>query len=205
MKSLDYYLSIPANPFTENNATSQEDIIQDAEFAFRYDSIHETIGEPECKANIDLFYDDLMEEMDIDQKSSFFHLCIKKVMLKYHAPMLIDFLSDEYQHPDVINELRGLLEFFEGDDGVSFIAKSIPLTEPKLVLTDHLKSQLELNYGIFLKNLDRFSEEVSKLVRYNCKLASKKDTVQSLLKLITKKKFAVVSEYYLQRGVQEDD
>ena len=71
MKPLDYYTSIPANPFLEDNTITQEGIRENGEFQFRMDSIPETIGTEECGQNIRLFWSTLMEEMEDDQFINF--------------------------------------------------------------------------------------------------------------------------------------
>jgi hypothetical protein len=200
MKDLSYYMSIVSNPWTQNNETTQEDVSKDSEFRFRFDSIVSTIGTSDCKYNIQLFYDDVIQEMDTEQKRTFFNLCIEKLSNEYHLPMLKDFLLDWNKNLNIGKEVKDCLFFCETEKCVDFLSLILKDENIELVRFGDLEEKLLLLYDNIMHKLPDVKDELPRLIYYNYFLASKKDTVLSLLKLIGKNNSAIVTELITKRG-----
>lgn len=200
MKSLDYYLSIPANPWTEDNWDSQDEINERAELQFKYDSIFETIGTEECGVNIDLFYNELMLELDETQKSNFYRSCLQMLIDTYD----LDYLSDNQQDPfpnfPIETELKKMLMFFEQRKWREYMVKYLPLEDPQLIFNEQgFKQYLILNLRTFAKKLLADDDgTLPYLLKKWFLLASRDDMIGTLQQLISKDRNALVTDYYLK-------
>jgi len=200
MKSLDYYLSIPANPWTEDNWNSQDDINERAQVQFKYDSIFETIGTEECGRNIDLFYNELMLELDETQKSNLYRSCLQRMIDIYDLDYLLDNQEDPFPNFPVETELKKMLMFFEQNKWREYLVKYLPVEDPEIVFDEQrFRDYLILNLRTFVKRLlDDDQEALPYLLKKWFHLASREDMIGTLMYLILKDKNAVVTDYYLK-------
>jgi len=200
MKSLDYYLSIPANPWTEDNWNSQDDINERAQVQFKYDSILETIGTEECGRNIDLFYNELMLELDETQKSNLYRSCLQRMIDIYDLDYLLDNQEDPFPNFPVETELKKMLMFFEQNKWREYLVKYLPVEDPEIVFDEQrFRDYLILNLRTFVKRLlDDDQEALPYLLKKWFHLASREDMIGTLMYLILKDKNAVVTDYYLK-------
>ena len=205
MESLDYYLSIVQNPYREHNEVTQEDVVEQAEFRFRYDSVVTTIGTPEFKNNYQLFYRELLDEMDDDQELNFFHSCLDNLIEAYHLYPLGDFLNERWQTIDTIKSLTELFEFFENEKWIDLFIKLVPLANPKTLMSMDIRSFLQLHMNVLVKNLEINKEDIPEIVYYNFTLQARPDTLDTFEILISRNKTALISEYYIQRGNIDHD
>ena len=200
MKSLDYYLSIPANPWTEDNWNSQDDINERSVIQFKFDSILETIGTEDCGRNINLFYDELMLELDETQKSNLYRSCLQKMIEIYDLDYLLDNQEDPFPNFPIESQLKKMLMFFEQNKLRDYLIKYLPLEDPEIVFEEQrFKDYLILNLRTFVKKLlDNDKGALPHLLKKWFLLASRDDMIGTLMYLVTKDKNAVVTDYYLK-------
>jgi hypothetical protein len=202
MESLEYYTSIPVNPYAEDEGIrDQEDVILAGEFQFKMDSIVETIGTNECKTNIDLFLKELYEEMELATLANFYNRCFTKLIDVYDMHTLDSYASNRHFEKEMKRQLTELLRFFEQDGWIRFFAKCLPADNPEIYLKGDLREYLNLNYKIISENIRTNKEHISKYVYYQLVMAARQDTVELLNKLITKNRNGLVTEMILNRGI----
>jgi hypothetical protein len=200
MESLEYYVSIPVNPFADDDR-DQEDVILAGEFQFQMDSIVETIGTNQCKHNIDLFLEDLYEEMELATLANFYNRCLVKLIEVYDLYLLEQYATNRFYEMHMKNELRRLLHFFEHEGWIDLFAECLPSDKPEVYLKGEPYEYIELHYKVILDNFKIKKEHISKYVYYQLVMASKSDTTTLITNLIKRNRNGLVSQMILNRGV----
>lgn len=200
MKSLDYYLSIPANPWREDNDLTQEVINERGIIQFEFDSIVESIGTDECADNIDLFYNELMLKLSDTQKSNFYRSCLQKLIDVYDLDYLSDNQEDPFPDFPIESELKKMLMFFEQGKWVDYLVKYLPVHDPKIIFDDeHFKDYLHLNLRKFSKRvLEEDNEALPYLLKKWFYYATRTDMIETIMLLVSRNKNDLVCEYYLK-------
>jgi len=200
--TLDYYLSINQNPYTEDNHVTQEEINERSDLQFRYDSIVKTIGTSDCRTNIELFFDELMVELDEDQLLLFKQECLRKLIDVYDLEILSYHLSDGYPEYDVKEELKSLLYFFEHNDYIDIIVNCLQVDDPQILLSSDFRTYIEMRHELFIKTLFEKYGTLTFFILEYFRYAGKGEATDLLIKLISKNRSEIISRYYLKlKGV----
>jgi len=202
MESLDYYISTHMNPYREDEGDrDQEDVVLAGEYQFKMDSIVEKIGTNECKHNIDLFLDELFEEMEFETLANFYNRCLTQLIEVYELHVLEDQVSNRYLEMNMEEELRKTLMFFEHEEWIEVFAKVIQIDKPQYFLRGDIVGYLNLHYNSIIDGLKNNKEQLSKQVLYQFMMGARTDTVMLINKLISSNKNGFVSQLIMNRGV----
>lgn len=202
--TLDYYLSIPLNPFREDNSTTQEDVIDNANLQFKMDCITKTIGTPECKYNISEFWFDIFEEVYTEDMAKNFLLEIwNKLIYAYDLEILKDRSNIQTMPLLMRREIYEMLEFFEQGTCTKIIARFLEPDNINVLKSDQqsLLQYLLLRYNIAIKEINNVQNHMPESVFYALTMMAKRDFVKLIFKLINANLNAVISDVIsLTRG-----
>jgi len=194
IEDFDFYISIPINPFTEDNTITQEDAIRNGEYQYQMDSISKTIGTSSCRFNIILFLNQILVEMEDDTFLNFFQICLENLIEVYNLTTIEQVLLHRYVQIDRRSEIKDLLYFFENEGLVEVIAKCLPSTNPNIFASPKLEEFLNLHYNFFYDNLKEKKDQVPYLVFYHFMNASRDEGVKTLLQIILRNKTALKTQ-----------
>jgi len=197
MENHEYYMSILINPHTENNDISQEDIAERGAIQFKLDSITDTIGTKDCSINIDLFYDDVVREIDDDMIRNFYQETLSRLVEYYDLDVLDQERNDRFPQFNIIPELKQILIFFEQNKWIEYMVNYLPIEDVNIIFSNGLKDYLNLHYSVFINNLKQ-KKSMPYLVGKYLFMTGKYDLIETLLKLISKHKTELASEYVLK-------
>jgi len=200
--SLDYYLSVPVDPFTEDNDITQDEAIERGDFQFKMDSIVKTIGTDECKYNIDLFIKEVFEEFeDDDQCRTFLNSIANKLIETYHLEILEQNFVNSFKLINQKDEILGILFFFEKGEYSKLVSTIYTPTSPDFYTkTDKQILQfLYMNYLQAAKKLKTFKGQIPMLVFYALKMMARKDFCILILMLIKKNFNEILTAIYTER------
>lgn len=197
MESLDYYLSIPLDPWTENNYNTQEDTTHRGAVQYKLDSITDTLGTHECGQNIDLFYNEVILEIDDDQMRNFYQTTLKNLIELYDLDVLDQDQMDRYPSGNMEDELRQILIFFEKNKWIEYMVRNLPLDKPKLVYSPTFRDYLNLHYKLFIDNMLK-NENLPYLIGKYFAMASKYDCINTMMRLVNAHKNELATEFALK-------
>jgi len=203
MKNLDYYVSTVADSmsdlFDNDELIKRKWLIQ-----YQIDSVIETIGTKQCSINIDLYLNELLKQMNEDEISNFLNRITERIKLVYNITTF-DLLSvDMFQLTEDKKRLvKKLLHFFEKEGWVSILAKSLYTDSPNIYKSDKLKEFLLLNYDKFVNNIGFFRQDLPKILIDFFAFAPRDEVIESLVRIISKNKIAIVVEQELELKQKE--
>lgn len=206
--TLDYYLSVPLNPYTEDNDSTQEEVIERGEFQFKLDSIVRTIDTDNCKFNIDLFINEVFEEFESDdQRRNFLKEIANKLIETYHLDILEQNFNNFFRLDQQKNDILGILFFFEKDQYIELVSKLYTPENPEFYSKSdkEILQFLYINYLQAANKLETFKGRIPVYVFYALKMMARKDFCFLILKLIKKNLNEILSRIYTEReGIRND-
>jgi len=198
---LDMYMSIPADPFTEDNSVTQSDILENSMIGYMVDSIVLQIGNDQCKYSMDMFWDELTISLPESTSLNMFKRCMNKIIEVYKLSVLEQYFNTQFFTYDYMTKLKEVLDFFEREQYVSIISYCLPVQNPTIFLHDNdsLEEFISLNFNAFLEKLKTKKESIPAWIYYAWNMMSKDDFVSMMKFLIKRSGAAIAAEEYLNR------
>jgi len=200
--TLDYYLSIPVNAYSEGNTYTQEDATEQAEIEFKQDSIVKTIGTRECIFNIDNFWTEVFNSfLDKDQERNFLKRIMNKLIGTYGLDILEQYTTDYYGMDNFKTEIFRILKFFETSKCVEIFANMFYSNSVEYVTDDQeqLKQYLDLIYETAIQKMIKFKDDMSPWLYYVFSMMAKNEFIDLSMKLIDRYKNEFLTEILIIR------
>lgn len=190
MKSQGYYLSVPLDPWREDNNTTSMDVTENGLLQYKRDSIVNRIGNESCQYYIDMYFNELKEQFDDQKFRDFCADCLEKIKEEYDLDILSQFLNYYRDcEPEFIFEV---LSFFERGFWKEPLKEILPSEPDILVFSDkELKKYIKESRKVIRKKLFKVAGIPDK-IKYALYYCSKDNLSKCLLKLIKKDKHELV-------------
>lgn len=193
MKSQGYYLSVPLDPWREDNDIDSLDVTQNGLLQYKRDSIVNKIGESDCHEFINLYIKELKEELDEQKFRDFFADCVQKIMEQYYISNFEFFIN--YYVDSSYDNLYGLLKFLELSGWEDLLSKILPRDPDILVYDDkELKKYIKDDIKEIKKKLKRYKNYIPNILYSALVYISNDELIKFLRKLIKKDKQELVSK-----------
>lgn len=192
MNDLNKHLSKIVSPY-DGEDSEQAELSDDGTIEFEKDEILSSISEKSSRRTFDLYFDELLDQLDGAQKDEFITRCFGKLIETYAIPVVYDkvhrenlIISNQVLVVDFIN-------FICKDEWLEFLIKSIPnisldIITDKERLYDFLNSNIDTIRSTISKD-----EQINELIKFELDNASNEECVGFLFKLIHKDIPGVVS------------
>jgi len=184
-ESLDESISHIVDPYGEDSL-SQEETQEIGYLIYKQNEIVCTIGTEECKFNIDLFLEEILDNNDFYDSIKFLKRCFNKLNEEYHLGCLEDTISKLFAFQDFRKSIVPLLIFFEKEKGAEIFSECFPYVDINTLREiDSFKKFIELNYENFLKVLNA-RQDLEMIIKSIFNFASLDDAIFILWQIVSK-------------------
>lgn len=198
MKPQSYYLSVPLDPWREDNGVTSLDVTENGHLQYKRDSIVNRIGNDSCKHFINMYFNELKEELDEQKFRDFFVDCIQQIMEEYQLSNLEYFINYFIDYDSW--SLYNILDFFELNKWKDVLKNVLPPDPDILVYSDkELKKYIKESRKEIRKKLKKEKDILPDKIYSALIYCSKDELAFCFMKLIKKDRHELVSEM-LEKG-----
>lgn len=194
MKPLDYYVSDLVDQFSEGTS-DQADLQEIGYVVYRQQNILQNIGTSESESNIQVFLDEVLEELTVEGKHDFLRDCLAKIVSVYNLHPLESLVEDSRIIREYSYKVVELMLFLESSTVVELLADCIPYVAFTVITEkEKFKKFLNLNYKEFLKSLEANRKYIPDFFYEFFVGCSKDNAISTLIQLVYKDKLAFHSK-----------
>ena len=151
---LEYYTSDISEPFG-TEVYDGVDVQEEGYIVFKQQSILNSIGTKACEANINLFFDEVIDEMTHIGIHQYSQDCLSKMIEVYNLASLIDIVNNPTYFIKYGDKVFDLLKFLESDRCIELVAKCLPFASLEVLSKkDQFIEFLNINYKDYLKGIE---------------------------------------------------
>jgi len=201
MKSLDQRLSEVVSPFDDVDK-DQSELSREQYIQYQKDSLIEAIGKIKGNQEFDLYFEDVISVLSLDDRIQFLTLCLQKLSEVYPLDVVIDYINTENILEIDSDQIISFIKFFVYDIWLDDIVPYIPTIEVK----SFSKSKNILNKvkDTYLKTQEEIIKDVTihPLIRYHFNYCTRSDGEKTILIWISKDTVGVISRQLVLNEVR---
>ncbi len=193
MKSLDQMLSVIVSPFDETGQ-DQIDLTMDQYLQYRMDALIEILGKKKSRNEFDLYFSDVLEELESDRRTLFVRDLIDRLNEIYPIDVLYDYINTENLIETNIETLIELVKFFAYDKWQDVIIDYLPTIDihdlnNKVKLAKQIKDSYDLIQTNIISN-----DDIHDLIKYHFNYCTSEDGRKTIVMWILKDLVGVISK-----------
>jgi len=205
MKSLDQRLSEVVSPF-EDNERDQDYVAHEQYYAFRKDALIKAISQRRGYITFDLYFEEILDEMDSSDIELFLTDCITALTKIYTLDVLEDWINRNSLIDEARDQIIALIKYFVYNEYLNDIAFHLP--EIAMEFLDSTEKITKLVKDTYSLTQDKIimDEKIQPLIRHYFKYCPYSSGVNTLLVLIHKDLPGLISgQLVITRGEQKND
>jgi len=192
MKTIDEYLSGIVSPF-EDDEMEQSELLEIKFLQFRRDSLIDSIGKKDGYQEFDLFFDEVLSELDIGDTKLFLRDCILRLVEIYPLDVLADHIHVDNIIEDDPKSIIEFIRYIVYDKWQDSILKHLPLINiSDMRDRNTISNKIKDTYILTLEKIIK-DNDIPQLMRYYFYYCPKSDGVKFLLILIFRDITGVIS------------
>jgi len=195
-------LSAVVSPFEDNEVT-QEELIETQYLEYRKDAIVDAIGKKTGNQEFDLYFEDVLSELDSSETIHFLVDCLRKLKTIYPVDVVYSYIETDNTLDNNPDSIIAFLKFFVYNSWMDQIVGHLPVIDVK-DLRDR-KFILRKVKDTYYKTIEKIIKDVSihPLVRYHFKYCPEVDGISTLMIFIFKDIPGVISKQLVKSEIEE--
>ncbi|NMB96917.1 MAG: hypothetical protein GYA02_09965 [Clostridiaceae bacterium] len=193
MKSLNRRLSEIVSPYDEVEK-DQNDLVYEQYIEYQKDSLIKAIGEVSGYQEFDLYFDELMDELETDDKIQFLTRCIEKLSTVYPLDITIDYIKTQNLLEINWNTIIDFIKFFVYNHWIDSIVRYLPLIDvSQSIDISNINKKIKESYLTIQEKIIG-DKNIHPLIRYHFTFCARSDGEKTLLIWINKDITGVISK-----------
>lgn len=200
LEAVDYVAQIKS-PYEEDDS-DQEDLEFQGYLRYAQDCILKSIGSSDCVKFINLYWQQLEEELDDSQFEQFMTLALSTIVKTYKMSYLSSLLMSSDIPSVTLDKKKKLFLFLEHDQWKPYFVKCISPINDKLVRDDEkLKVFLKSDYDSFVKKIESY-KKFNEYIKLYFKFCNEDEGLETLFLILKKDLLDVFIQQYSKQKVK---
>jgi len=198
-KLIDYISQIKS-PFEEDDVT-QEELELRGYFRYQQDCILKSIGTSECITQINLFYQNLVNDLSYSEFNQFLDLATSSIVKQYRMSYLSELLIEDNDY----DKKKKLFLFLEHNGWFKYFTKCLSTIDYSIIRDESkIKIFITADYDSFVDKLNSY-KSVNDLIKKYFTYCNRDEGIETLFLILKKDLIGFVIEQNSKKTLKEKE